>query len=423
MTDVALSDVKGIVGLQPVEIPVTKYLQGQRIHYHAALPISQAVRLIQRPDPSRPFPGNRKVDPSRARKFAGYLIKNKDWISPSLLVRVPRGEVIFDVKARLGHDVSWGVLTIPLDVLSAVTILDGQHRTLGLFNALETLNADISKARDLCESLAAHGADEEIQKEQYYRLQTLLNERHRVSEECISIELVEVNDEQSAQIFGDINNNAKGVNPDFTTVLDRRDVINRVAMELIESHPLLRDRVELGQGGRMSVANPHLLGARAVADITRTVLIGTGRLSPRMFSEIEASPSAAVGKVSLWLNILLDSFVELQDIMNGTLSPRELRERTMLGSSTMLRSLAACYHATVVEPDGGRPLTLEQYESFLKKLAGSMRRIPIQSDDRFWLDTGAFVEGAKAPLARQGSYKALTDALTAWARGGLPKGR
>jgi hypothetical protein len=39
------------------------------------------------------------------------------------------------------------------------------------------------------------------------------------------------------QMFVDIVNNTKGVNRDFTTILDQRDVINRIAAELIEVIP------------------------------------------------------------------------------------------------------------------------------------------------------------------------------------------
>jgi hypothetical protein len=420
-----VNDLPGAAGVKPVEIPVTKYLQGERIHYHAALPISQAVRLIQRPDPSRPLPGNRRVDPARSRRFGEYLTRNRDWVSPSLLVRVPRGEVGFAVKASLGSDTSWGVLTIPLDVLSEVTVLDGQHRTLGMIYALEALNTAIQKTRTLCDSLQQNAAPKEVLLEQEHKLQSLLNERHRISEEIVSIDIVEVNNDQAAQIFGDINNNAKGVNADFTTVLDKRDVVNRLAMDLIQSHTLLKDRVELGQGGRMSSANINYLGARSVADIVRTVLVGTGRMTPRVVEEVERAPEAARLKAERFFDLLLSTFVELQDMVEGKLTPRDLRGVTMLGSATMLRALAAAYHSTTnPDPGGGqRPLTADEFGAFLAKLAGPMRRIPIQSDDRLWLDTGAFVEGGAAPLARQGSYKRLTEALTDWAVHGVPRPR
>ena len=84
-------------------------------------------------------------------------------------------------------------------------------------------------------------------------------------------------------MFVDIADNAKGVNPDFTTNLDQRDVINRMASDLIDNHPLLKGRVELGQSSRMSAKNPNFIGAKSVADIARAVNLGvSGRVGKRV---------------------------------------------------------------------------------------------------------------------------------------------
>src|ERR1700733_3485012 len=85
----------GLGGARPVQLPGTKYQQSRRIQFHAALPVAELARIIQRPDPTRPLAGNRKVDEKRAKKFAEYILKNKDWVSPAVIVRVPPHEVSF----------------------------------------------------------------------------------------------------------------------------------------------------------------------------------------------------------------------------------------------------------------------------------------------------------------------------------------
>ena len=81
----------GLGGAKPVQLPGTKYQQGRRIQFHVALPVAELARIVQRPDPTRPLPGNRKVDEKRAEKFArGFTSwSSKDWVSPAIIVRVP----------------------------------------------------------------------------------------------------------------------------------------------------------------------------------------------------------------------------------------------------------------------------------------------------------------------------------------------
>lgn len=59
-------------------------------------------------------------------------------------------------------------------------------------------------------------------------------------------------------------------------------------------------------------------------------------------------------------------------------------------------------------------------KDFFRQLDQHLRRIPVAPDDKFWLDTKAFLEGGTAPLASQGAIKALVSALVGWARNGLP---
>lgn len=423
LSDIEVQDLPpGLGGARPVELAATRYRQGGRVQYHITIPVAELIRLVQRPDPSRPLQGNRKVDPRRAKKFAEYLLKNHDWVSPAVIVRVPLHEVAFEAKVELPDGTAWGVLRIPLDVVSEIVLLDGQHRSLGVFNALELINDRITRLRETIVKMKEQGVSQEGIAEEERRLAADLQIRKRLGEEHISIDVAEVGEWHAKQMFGDINNNAKGVNPDYTTLLDQRDVVNRIAVQLIESHVLLQDRVETGQTTRMSPGNENFLGAKGVADIVRSVLVGTGRVGVRVEDEISKNMAASTRRVEQFLDVLVAAFDDLRDIADNRLSPRELRERSMLGSVTMLRVLAATYHdLTKSDPSSGKiAWSRAEVEDFFRKLAPHLRRIPVTAKDKFWLDTKAFVAGGTAPMARQGSIKSLISTMEEWARNGLP---
>jgi len=426
MDSVEVADLpSGLGGARPVELPATRYHQGGRTQYHVAVSVAEMARLlVNRPDPNKPLDGNRKVDLGRAKKFGDYLLKNVDWVSPAVIVRVPAHEVKFDPKATFPDGTAWGVLSIPLDLLTEIVLLDGQHRTLGIFMALEAINKRIADLRVLVDRMKEQGQDPVAVNEQQNRLNSDLWVRRRLGEEHISIDVAEVGPEQAKQMFGDINNNAKGVNPDFTTVLDQRDVVNRIALRLIESHALLQDRVELGQAARMSSANENLIGAKGVADIVRAVLVGTGRVGARVEAELSTSVAPSTQKVGQFLDVLVRGFDDLGDMMDGRTDPRELREKSMLGSTTMMRVLAVVYHdLTIGDPDGHhRVWSRAEVEDFFRELSPALRRIPVKDDDHLWMDTKAFIPGSSAPQARQGSIKTLSEAIVGWARDGFPPG-
>lgn len=149
----------GLGRVQHVTLPTTRYRQGGRVQYHVNLQLAQLPQVIvRRPDPDHPLPGNRKVELGRAKKFSEYLRKDEDWVSPAIIVRVPMNEVEFDAKQQFGDGTAWGVLTIPLDVLIELLLLDGQHRTLGVFLALEDQNVQVRSLRQTIKEMEEQAA-------------------------------------------------------------------------------------------------------------------------------------------------------------------------------------------------------------------------------------------------------------------------
>lgn len=403
----------GLGAAKPVQLPATRYRQGGREMYHMVVPLAALPQLVSRPDPSRPIEGNRKVNAKHAEDFGNYVLDNKTWVAPSIIVRAPSGDVTFEVKAPFGDGAAWGILSIPLHVLTEILILDGQHRSLGIFLAIDKTNQRIAELVDSVRA-AQNNGDVNAERELQGELDLQKKLREKLGHEHLSIDIALVSNSEASQLFADINTNLRGVSKDFTTILDQRNVVNRIALDLIENHPLLVNRVETGQENRMSSRNANLLGAKSVADIVRAILVGSGRISARRESEIEAAQADAVRRVGAFLDVLVDSFEDIEAVVNGEIDPVTLRELSMLGSATMLRVLAITYHDLVTDAENA--LSRSEVGDYFHSIEDHMREVPVEADNEFWMSTRAFVPGSTAPQARTGAVGGLVGALTTRAR-------
>lgn len=405
----------GLGAVRPLELPATRYRQGKRHMYNVVITLGQLTQLIvKRPDPNVPIEGNRKVDGKRALAFGRYIQDKENWVSPAIIVRAPAGDVNFTSLHDFPDGTAWGTLAIPIALLSDIVLLDGQHRTLGIFNALDEMNEKIAKARE--SELAAERTDDlETMARYTAQIEQLKAKRDRIVSEHISIDLAVVSSRESTEMFVDINNNSKGVNPDYTSYLDRRDVVNRISADLMEKNSLLVNRVEIGQGSRMSATNPNLLGAKGVADIVRAVHVGAaGRIGARVEEEMKSDERGAIRRVERFLDVMVDSFKDLQAVRDGALSPVELRSRSMLGSLTIWRVLASVYRDLITKTErNAEPFTRIEVQEFFESLAPELTQIPVTDPNGFWMTTGAFKLGGSAPQAMQGALIQLTNALTA----------
>ncbi|MBV9545233.1 MAG: hypothetical protein JOY61_12765 [Chloroflexi bacterium] len=80
-----------------------------------------------------------------------------------------------------------------------------------------------------------------------------------------------------------------------------------------------------------------------MADIVRTLGVGPrGRFSAER--ERQFTEQQLVDITTPFLDALLESFDDLDDVANGEIAPRDLRERSLLGSATMIRALAGAWY-------------------------------------------------------------------------------
>lgn len=402
------------------DLLVTRYNRGHgRSIFVIALPLHLIPSHLPKPDPEQPFPGNRTVDLPHARKFAQYWMTRKDWACPPILLDT-NASLKFDILYEAGG-VQVGILSLPHNSVGTLDILDGQHRILGWYIALEDIAADLKKAREqLVQSRRAQDPVAiQVWTDKTAGLEAV---EARLRNEYVTMELVAgVTLQEHKQAFADITNNARGITKSKTVEFDSVSVINRVTREICNSHELLAGRVDF-ERDRAVGKNENFLSARNVSDIVRHVALGIkGRMNPRR--EAAFSDDKLESLTGVYLSTLLESFPQLQDLVEDDTSAEELRKTSLLASSTILRVLAGTFHNLAVELVADIPQLrsggVEAAREFFEKLAPHMDAPVLEGNP--WMETGVFPEeGGMAPGSRAQELTGLTDTLTKWATGKEP---
>jgi len=164
----------------------SRYQQGDRVVYSIDLSLAHVAATLPRPDPNRPTPGNRRVSDPHARGFGKYVLNNKNWIAPALLLRAPD---IFKFQVdREVEGTQFGILSVPRLARTELGILDGQHRILGLYYAAEDVATKLQEIRN---QLAAARRQQDPALESHFREEVIATEelRTRLHRERISVQI------------------------------------------------------------------------------------------------------------------------------------------------------------------------------------------------------------------------------------------
>jgi len=399
-------DAAEITGYAPEDrYLATRYAQGNRTVYDFELPVESIPQILPVPDPERPTLGNRRVKPAHARDFARYVRESEDWVAPALLMRAP-DHFSFETLRQLGG-VSFGVLGVPRAGRRDIRIIDGQHRILGFHYAIEDIARELDDARNGQEE-ARRSENLDLVAHWSRRINDLEHERQRLATECLGVQImIETDQQRYEQMFFDVADNALGITQAVKVRFDSRKVMNRT-LDAVMRHALLRDRVDEEQD-RITGPNPNLLGARHVVDIVRTANLGLwSRVSRRQESELQGG--ALVQGASEFFDILLESFPDLASVADGELAPPDLRKRSMLGASTMLRVLAGVYHDLIEQN-----YSEEEITDLFKRLAPWMAA-PIPADSPWVrsIRSQVFDPGASAPRSRRQDLTNLNKEIAEW---------
>lgn len=399
------------------DLLVTRYNRGNgRSIFVIALPLHLIPSHLPKPDPEKPFPGNRTVDLPHAKKFGKYWMERDDWACPPVLLDT-NAALHFEVKFEAGG-VQVGILSLPHNSVGTLDILDGQHRILGWYLAVEEIAEELKKSRE--QIVQSKRADDpvalQVWTEKTERLEAL---EARLRNEYVTMELVGgVTLQEHKQAFADITNNARGITKSKTVEFDSVSIINRVTRDLCSSHELLDGRVDF-ELDRVAGKNPNFLSARNVSDIVRHVALGIkGRMNTRR--EAAWSDDRLEDLTGTYLDALAEAFPQIRDLLEGETTPETLRKSSLLASPTVLRVLAGVFHNLAVDLINDIPQLdsdgLSTVREFFEKLAPHMDAPVLEGNP--WMTTGVFPEdGGMAPGSRAQELTGLTETLTRWATG------
>lgn len=386
----------------------SRFTQGGRTVYSLDLSPNQVMALIPKPNPDVPTPGNRRIRPKHAADFAKYLRDQPSWIIPAMIFRTPTS-FGFDVASEVSGS-ELGVLTIPRHSASDIRILDGQHRTLGIYLAEEAIAIDLDKARSFLASARRQDPDGAAVREAKAQIRELETQRDRLANERVVIQIfVEADSKEFKQMFFDIADNALGMSTSGKVGFDSRKVVNRSLYAVLE-HPLLQNRVDM-ETDRLGRNSQYLLTAKHVAEIIKSVFVGfDGRVGRRQ--EKEAHEADVAAKTNRFFDTIVDAFPPLQAMLLGQVLPEAVRKTTLFGSPLMMRILAGVYH-DLIELHSFSPAMVGDYF----RLLGQHMLGPVHANS-IWvtqLPEGIWPIGSMSPSGRRQDSKLLNDKIVEWA--------
>ncbi|MCX4974993.1 DNA sulfur modification protein DndB [Streptomyces sp. NBC_00620] len=379
-------------------------VQGGREVYSIRVPLHDLIDVMPIPDPDYVDADNRRVNVRHAKEFGLYL-KNPYWVAPALLARDAGGCTYTPLD---GSDGMVGYLTIPWtnSGMSLILTIDGQHRILGIFLEIKRITSEILT---IDRALAKKGLKEDRIAKLNAEKAQLTGELERLRTESIGVDIYHEPDGVAArQMFVDVADNARGISAAVRSRFDSSKVANRTLDQVIK-HALLRGRVDMEQD-RMTRANTNLIGAKHVADITRGVMFGiSGRTSKAKESSFE--DHEVVNRVLDFLDCITEAFPDLAAVADGSLSPQDLRDKSLLGSVGILRVLAAVYRNLTEKGVDGQAVT-DFFRSLNPHMAAPVTQESVWRQDS--KTSESFEVGANAPVMRQQNLTWIADAVTSW---------
>jgi hypothetical protein len=397
--------------------------RGGKAVYVVALPINLVPVHLAVPDPSQPIDLNRQVSKSHAEGFGKYWLDSPgSWTVPPLLVDSPQS-LLFEPIFPIENGPTLGKVHIPDYSSEILRTLDGQHRILGWALIRQKLLNDENMYSNLL--VEAQRSGTAVEKRQLSeRLTAIRDSLERMRREQVTLEIITgVSDVEHKTFFVTIADNAQGINTSERTRLDEMNMTSRVAKRLADTVPLLVGRVEERKASAAKNST-NLVSLANLRDITRHVCFGIkGKVT--LVREREISDDVAMKLVEHFFEALTSASPGLAKIADGSLSPKDLKASSLLGSVTTLRCLAGSYSDLAVTKSQN---TLKWDEAGHKKFVEMLKQTAPKmvittgsegkSIDPAWEATGCFNRGEVAPRSRAQDLRNLSALFTAWADSG-----
>lgn len=391
----------------------SRYKQGGRTVYALDFSVAELVTFLPKPDPTKALDASdsqRRIYPAHAKQFGEYVEMTPDWVSPALLLRGPS---IFEFERKIAQNTGttqFGVVAVPKDSRAEIKIVDGQHRTLGFHMAWESLTAKITAARGELSRAKDDGMDAAVVAHHQKKLDQHIERRKTLAAERVSVQIVVTDDSKVARrIFVDINDNAKGITGSVRSRFDDRKVISRALDIVLNHNDLLSGRVDL-ELDRVTGNSEYLLGAKHVADMLRALTVGNGRIGRRQEQELDEKDIAI--EFDAFTISMVAAFPDLRAVQDDKLTPAELRSKSLLGSSVILRGFAAAWWE--LREAGWE---VDEIEAAFEGFAAWMMAPVYPEPGDTWFSTGLFSSsenGVNSPQSRSQDFKQLTSTIVSW---------
>lgn len=430
--DLGMSNTGFASYAKEIDLPAFRITRGGQPIYTICPTIEMVLDLLPTPDPQKKFPNNRLLHVPHAVSWGKYWEQNPaSWGCPAGLVSTPTSlEPRFHMTAA-ANGMQVGVLKLPHGFAQRSEILDMQHRIYGWYDKRRDIGERIIAAQKGLEIAKKSGPDAlVIQYES--KIANLEVTRTRFSQECITVEICELSQEQHRDLFANIASKALSINAAQIADFDESQAINRVA-RAVQNHPMISGRVNWDRvkvtDTKAKPSSDVISGANLV-DLVRPFAIGTltGRVPDGKNEQLKTKEKSLVGQVQNFLTALTEGFPEFEiDSTDNSLKvhPADVRASSLLGSTTILRGLAmAYYRLTRVTDEKGKTVVPELSHAAAVKYFAELSPhmgVPLSPDSR-WFETGVFPDPkngseVRAPGARAQELKSLADQLTDWGRG------
>lgn len=420
-------------GFTPTQdFPAYRSKRSGKYVYTFGLSIRLLTEVCPIPEPQTPFVDNRRIDESRAKAFGKYWAsKPSEWAVPPLLLDTAQNFEFEPGETVTGTEIVLGRLRLPRDSRDVIKILDGQHRIRGWHLQKRELADEKEKLSARLQTLKESGNQVEIQ-EVTKELNSINNNIARLDNEFITIELITgVSAQEHKDFFVTINNMAKGVNKNEVARMDETLMTNRVAKVLAASVPLLQNKID-DRSASVRGSSEYYISLINVADIVRHVCYGIQGKNKKGDYDQRAEEFSAK-----FFEIITENAPDLESLANNAITPKELRNKSLWGSLTILRCLAGAFfklavvsksnqneEAFRVEQDSELSETgIIKFRKLIKNLeASNAMEIIGKGKDRklaaAWYKTSVVMAGTLSPSSRNQDLTKLAELFVAWAESG-----
>ena len=386
---------------QAVEFDVHRYQQGGRIAYSLIMDLGTVDSIVP------PFvnrhridKANRRFNPTHAQRIAEYIYEIEDWVLGAILLGIDPAYVEFVpyLEDDGQESESLGFIRIPLDGgTSSISILDGQHRRMGIRTARERLRQEIHAQKELSSNSSKNG---DLQ-----RLQVKLDQLSHMAIPAMLYE--EADTKELRQMWADLAK-TRPIDATTKTRFDDRDPFNRAAVHLVElgRSTLLSGRVEMERTTAGRTSN-HLLAVNQLAKCLKVLKYGYGgRASQDRIREAERNYEDLIDIGITWADEFLPAarheYEELMSIETEEDFVSEHRSEYVTYRASIMQMLAGCLYAW----NESCNLPWQDLASWLRHA-----NFDLKSDTCIFLETGMQAAGDNTLIARKQYIERTIDTI------------